>query len=466
MTMTSRLGVLGRGPSALAAALATLASACTTSSLDGWTGPTPGWNGPTVCVGALSPISLSKNEWESSNYAILMALEHANAGGGLTLGGTTFQLRLEARNDRGDAAVGLAEVAALDAAGCRTIIGPAYSGVTLGPIKAYDPGVPGPIDGVADYAIQHHLLLISQAATSPLVSALADDDYVWRTAPSDALQGRLAAQYAFDVLGARSASIIHRDDAYGTGLRDVFRAAFTARGGTIRAAAAYPAGIDYASYPFTSQVAQAYGATAAERPDLVYLISFRTDADWLTFALEAGLPAGGWRPLYLTTDGAQSQTFIDNAAPSIAEGLYGVYPALPSGSAGLTQFQADFRARFGFEPQSYSAQAYDATALAILAMQAAGSSEPALVRLQLRAVSSAGAGKLEVGPDQLASGVAALAAGQEVNYDGASGPIDFDLAGDPGSASYVVYRIERSGLAPPSPALVRHDLTTVDVLGN
>jgi ABC-type branched-subunit amino acid transport system substrate-binding protein len=417
------------------------------------------WSGPTVCIGALSPISVSKNEWEASNYAILMALEQANAAGGVTLGGVTHHLRLEVRDDRGDPAVGLAEIASLDAAGCRTIIGPAYSGVMLGPVKPYD-GVT--IDGVADYAIKNHLLLISQAATSPAITGLVDDRYVWRVAPSDALQGRVAAQYAYDALGARRIAIIHRDDAYGTGLRDAFAAAFTARGGAILTTAAYPVAATYTSANFTEQVAQAYGA-AADRPDLVYLIAFRTDADFLTFALKDGLPQDGWRPTFMSSEGSQSQVFIDNAEPSIAEGLYGAFPSLPTGRAELLKFEADFQARFGYGIQSYTPQAYDATMLAVLAMQAAGSGDPSAMRLQLQGVSSAGAGKLQVGPGQIQSGLEALAAGLGVNYEGASGPIEFDAQGDPGAATYVVYRVQRAG----SPAtLQRVDLASFDVTAN
>jgi ABC-type branched-subunit amino acid transport system substrate-binding protein len=451
--MTTALAWRGAGRVAAAlGALLALGAGCGGASPD----PDPR---PAVCLGSLSPLLSSKNEWEAANLSIQLAIEQVNAAGGVVLGGVAHRAVLQALDDGGSAATGLARAQELKAAGCTTLIGPAYSSVILGPSPIYDPASPV-LDGVADWAIANHVLLISPAATSPAISSLPDDGYVWRTAPSDALQGRLAAEHAYLALGARRASVLFRDDAYGNGLTAVFVARFTALGGAVVAQSPYPAlpSAEAATHDYLTSVDIALGPA----PDLIYLVSYRNDGAKLTKDLRQHLPAppAAW-PAFLGTDGTRSQVFVNDADPEVLTGMHGVYPSIDAGQPDLLAFRTGYLARYpGFEPQPYSPFAYDAAVLALLAMQAAGSSEPALVRAQLAAVSRTDAGDVVVRPGQLAAGLAALAAGGGVDYLGASGAIDFDANGDPGSASYAVYQIVRDPL---TSALVVETLETVTV---
>src|SRR5690606_816666 len=94
---------------------------------------------------------------------------------------------------------------------------------------------------VADsVTIPGQIVTISPASTSPLVSQLPDDeDFIYRTVSSDALQGVVLAQLArgeiVDGLSYDRAAIIYVNNPYGQGLADAFAAAFERRGGTITA---------------------------------------------------------------------------------------------------------------------------------------------------------------------------------------------------------------------------------------
>jgi hypothetical protein len=87
------------------------------------------------------------------------------------------------------------------------------------------------------------VLQISQSSTSPLLSVLDDDGFLFRTTASDALQGVVAAQlarrdlrgYAFE-----RAATIYVNSPYGQGLSNAFARAFEARGGTVTAEVAHP----------------------------------------------------------------------------------------------------------------------------------------------------------------------------------------------------------------------------------
>jgi len=90
------------------------------------------------------------------------------------------------------------------------------------------------------------VLMMSPASTSPVFTTSDLLDLFWRTAPSDALQGRAAALYAYETAGWRKVSVFHISNAYGDGLGSVFEQGFEARGGSVMRNIGYVA--DQASY--------------------------------------------------------------------------------------------------------------------------------------------------------------------------------------------------------------------------
>ncbi len=103
---------------------------------------------------------------------------------------------------------------------------------------------------------------LSPASTSPLFTNLDTTDLFWRTAPSDALQGKAAALYAYRDAGWRKVSVFNINNAYGNGLGDVFSSDFTTRGGQVLRKVSYEP--DKTSYD--SELATLFTPVAARAP--------------------------------------------------------------------------------------------------------------------------------------------------------------------------------------------------------
>jgi len=133
-----------------------------------------------------------------------------------------------------------------------------------------------------------------------------------------------------------------------------------------------------------------------------------------------------------------------------------------AGSSGAT-FAAELRAVTGWPPTAFEAQSYDAMVMALLAVVKASQQvehpateiAPAAVRENLRTLSvpiAQDPSRLVVaaGPSALAGAIAAIIDNPAVNinYDGASGPVDFDAAGNVSSRS-VLWTIQSQRFVEP-----------------
>jgi ABC-type branched-subunit amino acid transport system substrate-binding protein len=114
---------------------------------------------------------------------------------------------------------------ALVNAGYPAVVGPLSSGVNIPVCK--------------QVYIPNKVVGCSPSSTSPAVTTLKDDDYVFRTAPSDALQGQVLAQVATKSVNAKSVSVMFVNNDYGQALADVFVRTFKEGGGKVPAQIAF-----------------------------------------------------------------------------------------------------------------------------------------------------------------------------------------------------------------------------------
>lgn len=254
---------------------------------------------------------------------------------------------------------------------------------------------------------------ISCCSTSP---ALSDRPGLYRTVPSDALQGVVLASVARNLpQPATDVAIIHIGDTYGASLAGVFEQSFTALGGTVRQKIAYAPG--QASY--IEVLSQAlYGA-----PSYALLIAFPTDGaqimrDWRDSGLA---PQVRW----LATDGLRDDKFVQGAG-GLAAGVIGTAPSLVGARYG--SFDRRYRAAFGGEtPGIFTSNQYDAMLLVALGLARTGGTggQP----LQLAIKEAARGPGTPVSADDV--GVALRAAAMaDVDYSGASGELEMDDLGD------------------------------------
>lgn len=115
---------------------------------------------------------------------------------------------------------------------------------------------------MAPLAEEAQVLVISPSATSPKVTDAGV--FIFRTAPSDAFAGRVAAEYAYQKLGKKTAAVISETTDYAQGLRQVFTQAFGKLGGTVVMDETYNTG--------ETDFSTALVKVKAANPDIIYLV--------------------------------------------------------------------------------------------------------------------------------------------------------------------------------------------------
>ncbi len=376
---------------------------------------------------------------ESGNISlVLMAMREINEAGGLEIGGEQYLLDLETA----DFTTPLADKASeifddLIGRGVKGVIGPPWSSQVL--------DSEGNEDGAWRRALAHETVLISESATSSDITHLDDDGYVYRMMPPDSIQGVVAAQEAYE-RGYRSVAVLRRDDAYAVGLAGRFIEAFEALGGEI---------VTERSYDTTGEVipslqehdfTEELDGVFSSRPDLVYLLAF-DEVSWISQRMAArgdlDSPPGS-EVQFLVGDGLYDQGILETCTPSLLERLFGTTPGVDESSSSYREFQALLSDEGLGRPWNASAQLYDATYLLALAMQAADSFEASEYKEHLRRVSRSDPDDVIVYLDDFARAREALLNGRGIDYDGASGPIEFNAAGEPGAGTYLVWSVELS----------------------
>ncbi|HYZ70692.1 MAG TPA: ABC transporter substrate-binding protein [Thermoleophilaceae bacterium] len=280
--------------------------------------------------------------------------------------------------------------------------------------------------------------LISPASTSSQITTLEDQGYVFRTAPSNNLQGEALADVVEEELGGSDEEIVvaGRNDAYGQGIAQTFRRAWEAKGGRLT------------SSPVLYDPKQPDLKEEAERivsgdPAAFVIVDFPDTYATISKQL---LDTGRFRASRLfVPDGLAGEGLTDTVPERALRGARGTRPGTREEGEDAEAFdrlftRSDERPR---ERQTFDAQNFDATMLCFLAAVAAGSSEGTAIQSRLRDVS--GPPGRPVSYRDLDEAVRLLRRGEDIDYRGASGPIDFDAQGDPTVGTYEVFRYGRGG---------------------
>jgi len=122
--------------------------------------------------------------------------------------------------------------------------------------------------------IPNEIVGCSPSSTALSVTNLEDDDYIFRTAPSDRLQGRVMAQVGAERLEAGSAATLYVNNDYGQQLSDRFSNVFEdAQDGTVQNQVAF----NQNESSYTSVVQEAL----EDNPDLLTVIGYPEDGGQL-----------------------------------------------------------------------------------------------------------------------------------------------------------------------------------------
>ncbi|MCK0166935.1 ABC transporter substrate-binding protein [Jannaschia sp. S6380] len=256
---------------------------------------------------------------------------------------------------------------------------------------------------LSNVALPNGVVMVSPSATSPGLSTAEDNGLFFRTAPSDARQGVIVS----DILQENDideVALTYTNNDYGKGLADAIQANIEEAGGTVTISAAHEDG----KADYSAEV----GALAAAGGDLLIVAGYVDQGG--SGIVRAALDSGAFDMFYFP-DGMVSQALEDNFGSEI-DGSLGANPGTDSPGA---QAYQDMATEAGYDgTQPFSAESYDAAALIMLAMQAAGSTDPAAYKQHIMDVANA-PGE-EIMPGELGKALQIIADGGDVDYVGAS----------------------------------------------
>jgi branched-chain amino acid transport system substrate-binding protein len=293
------------------------------------------------------------------------------------------------------------------------IIGPAASGNAV---------------AIWDAVNTANMVMCSGTSTGATFSSEEYNPNHVRTAPSDDIQGPLLGNLILED-GYTNVAVVWQSTEYGEGFGQATAASLEEAGATL----AMSEGFDPTQTSFTD-VAQDIVASGAEA---VAMITYAEGAQ-----LRLDLESAGFEGQIYVADGFVDNVTVESVGGDAAllEGIRGTYPAVAP-STGEPTFGDRFAA-FAPEgtPTVFSAHMYDCLATLILAAQVAQSADPTVYVDEIIGVTRDGE-KCNLIADCLEM----VWAGTDIDYDGASGPLDFSPNGEPSTGVYNVIQYNAEG---------------------
>ena len=263
---------------------------------------------------------------------------------------------------------------------------------------------------------------ISPANTSDELTNYADKNLYFRTAPPDVLQGRVLGDLIL-ADGNSTVGILALQDSYGTGLAKQARTAIEGGGGQIVEEVVYD--------PKAASFATEVGKIKAADPEAIAVIAFDETTKIIPELVKQGI-GPSVKKIYFV-DGNLADYSKDFQKGTL-EGVKGTLPGVVAGD--------EFKARLAeVDPKltewAYAPESYDATILVALAATAAGDDSGASIASKMQEVSEGGEKCTSY-----ADCVALLEDDKDIDYDGVSGPVEFNEKGDPSEAEVGIYEYE------------------------
>ncbi|MEX0921723.1 MAG: ABC transporter substrate-binding protein [Rhodovibrionaceae bacterium] len=274
---------------------------------------------------------------------------------------------------------------------------------------------------------------LAPTATSPKLTDLEDDDFIFRVVASDAYIGKVLADVVLE-RGLKTVSLMFLNNDYGVGLAETFRSTFTANGGTLAG--------DIAFEPNKASYRGELATIATGGAEALVLISYPADGG--TTILRQALE-NAFFETFVLTDGMKEQAVLDEIGVENLAGSFGVAPEAPPETNAVQNFNAAYGAYSEHEVDSlFIRETYDATMILALAIEKAGSTDRTAIRDALREVANPPGETIL--PGEWAKAKELIAAGSDIDYQGAAGPHDFDEVGDV-DGTVGVFEITADGFA-------------------
>ncbi|MFL2128507.1 ABC transporter substrate-binding protein [Ruoffia sp. FAM 26255] len=281
--------------------------------------------------------------------AAKLAVKEVNENGGV-LGGEVEYVEYDNTSDLTEAASVAQRLASEDVVG---IVGPATTGDSNAQIPVIqEAAVPA----------------ILPAATGNGMTLDDNGDvfeYLFRVAFEDAFQGRAAATYVTETLGAQTAALfVDQSTDYATGLEQAFTEEFEALGGQVVTTESFQSGDTDFTASLTSLLSQEF--------DVLYVPGYYTEVGLL---IKQARELGITQPI-VGGDGLGNQTLVDLAGASNVNDVYYTAHYSPlSDDEDLQDFLTKFEEEYGKQADQFAVLSYDATMLLLDAVERAGSAD-------------------------------------------------------------------------------------------
>jgi ABC-type branched-subunit amino acid transport system substrate-binding protein len=254
---------------------------------------------------------------------------------------------------------------------------------------------------------------------SPANTAAGFDDYddnglYFRTAPSDRLQGQVLANLAVED-GFQNVAVMARQDFYGEGLAEQVQTTLEEKGATVAEYVLYSADAE----KFSAEVAK----VAAAKPDALVLIGFDE-----TTKIVPQLIANKIGPQDIQL------YFVDGNLADYSDqkfdlaGVKGTVPVSGNPDPGFQDRLLEIDPKL--KDFSYGPQSYDAVVISALAAIAAGDDSGEAIGSEIVNVTREG-----TQCSTFEECAALLEDGEDIDYEGVSGPTDMNDSGSPSSGS-------------------------------
>lgn len=271
------------------------------------------------------------------------------------------------------------------------------------------------ISAANNAAIPGNVVMISPASTSPALTTLKDNDLVFRTPPSDAYQGEALARLLVNK-GIKDIVVTYVNNDYGKGFDDALTAAFKKDGGTVAANVAHEDGkADYRAE---------LGQLASTGVQNLVILAYANGSGQTI--LRQAVESGDFSK-YIGGDGMVADALFTGIDKKAVEGMIAT-KAGESKTDGTPMYEKAAKDAGLKADAVYAPQSYDAAFALALAIEKNGSAKRDGLSKALRAVTS-GSGE-PVYPGEWKKALELIKAGKDINYEGASGSLDFDENGD------------------------------------
>lgn len=291
-----------------------------------------------IRIGAVLPLTGSAAVWgENAKMGLEIALEEVNKAGGVK----NRKIALIFEDSQSDPARAVSSL--------RKLISVDKVPVVIGDIASSS------VLAMAPVAEKEKVVLLSPGASNPDISEAGE--YIFRNWQSDALEGKLDAEFAYERLGYRRMGVLYVNNAYGSGLKTVFEDSFKNLGGEILASESFDQG--------ATDMRTQLNKIASLNPDGIYMPGYPPEmAIVLVQAKELGL-----RVSFLSVQAFDDPKILQTAKDA-AEGVIFSVPTPPDPNNPVVRdFIHEYKERFAREPGVCSDTGYDALKIIVWAMK-------------------------------------------------------------------------------------------------